>query len=95
MTETDNAIIIRHWIIDILTAHIYHVSLAGRECAQGECHGIFIRGVGFIKLARIEPGGRAVLKLVRVTVAGSEEGRADVKDILMMFRCYMENVFIC
>jgi hypothetical protein len=46
MTETDNAIIIRNWTIDIKTTHIYKVSLAERECAHGECHAIGIRGVG-------------------------------------------------
>jgi hypothetical protein len=47
MTELDHARIIRHWSVDCFTTHFHKVSLSGRECTHGECHVIFIRGVGF------------------------------------------------
>jgi hypothetical protein len=46
MTEPDDAIIIRICCVGQCTANVHKVSLAGRECAHGECHDIVIRGVG-------------------------------------------------
>jgi len=46
MTKLYLSLKIRHWIIDRHTTHIYHVSLAGRESTDIECHAVTIGGIG-------------------------------------------------